>query len=225
MASEVDICNLALSRVGDTAIVVAINPPDGSAQARHCSRFYPIARDSILEMHNWGFITRRVSLTPATVPVTTPEWLYAYSPPANYLSVLGVFDPQASDDVVFPIAQYHNASCDSTGTSVITPKNFVLESDNNGNPIIYTNQENATAIVTFRVTDTSKFPPLFVEAFSWLLASYLAGPILKGKEGIEAGQAAMKAFFTMLGQAKTSDANQRRLNPTQSTTAAWMANR
>ena len=40
MASEVEICNLALARLGDAATVVSIDPPEGSAQAEHCAMFY-----------------------------------------------------------------------------------------------------------------------------------------------------------------------------------------
>lgn len=225
MASEVDICNLALSRIGDMAEVVNINPPDGSAQARHCSRFYPMARDSALEMHPWGFATQRVALTPATVPVAAPQWRYAYSLPPNVLNILAIYDPSASDDTVFPVPEYRNARFDPTGVALITAQDYVAESDNNGNTIIYTNQENAVALLTFSITDTTKFSPLFTDAVSWLLASYLAGPILKGEAGIQVGQACLKAFVGMFGQATTSDANQRRLNPTQSTIASWMANR
>ena len=62
MASEVEICNLALSHLGDTATVASSDPPEGSAQAEHCARFYPIARDALLEMQNWKFATRRATL-------------------------------------------------------------------------------------------------------------------------------------------------------------------
>ena len=48
MPSEVDICNLALGHLGDSATVATIDPPEGSAQAEHCARFYPIARDARL---------------------------------------------------------------------------------------------------------------------------------------------------------------------------------
>ena len=54
MASEIAICNLALSHLGDAANIASIDPPEGSAQAEHCATFYPIARDSLLEMHDWG---------------------------------------------------------------------------------------------------------------------------------------------------------------------------
>ena len=46
MASDVDVCNLALAHLGDEATVASISPPEGSAQAGHCARFYPMARDS-----------------------------------------------------------------------------------------------------------------------------------------------------------------------------------
>ena len=62
MASAVDICNLALSRIGDIASVQSIDPPEASAQAIHCARFYPVARDSMLERHPWGFATLRKTL-------------------------------------------------------------------------------------------------------------------------------------------------------------------
>ena len=55
MASVVDICNLALAHIGDDATVSSIDPPEGSAQAEHCKRFYAIARDTMLQMHNWNF--------------------------------------------------------------------------------------------------------------------------------------------------------------------------
>ena len=51
MASVVDICNQALSHLGDSATVASIDPPEGSAQAEHCARFYPAALAALLEMH------------------------------------------------------------------------------------------------------------------------------------------------------------------------------
>ena len=67
MASEVDICNLALGHLGDNATVSSISPPEGSAQAEHCARFYPLARDALLEMGYWNFAMRRVALAQLTM--------------------------------------------------------------------------------------------------------------------------------------------------------------
>lgn len=83
MASEVEICNLALSRLGDSATVSSINPPEGSAQAEYCATFYPAARDELLEMHAWGFATVRTK--PARL-----EGAWDYVLPGNCLRVLNV---------------------------------------------------------------------------------------------------------------------------------------
>ena len=63
MASETDICNLALARLGDAALVSSISPPDGSAQAGHCAAFYPMVRDYLLERYAWSFSLTRAALT------------------------------------------------------------------------------------------------------------------------------------------------------------------
>lgn len=222
MASEVDIVNLALGRLGDGATVSAINPSDGSAQADHGARFYPIARDSLLEMHTWGFSTKRVSLALLTNPWT--EWTYAYAQPNDTLNLLAVLAPDATNDysVGIPLAASYYGTV-NTGTGIYTPQEYAAEVDASGNTIIYTNQINATLRYTGRVTDTTKFGPLFVDALSWLLASYLAGPVLKGDAGMAASKSCYAVFKTVLSQATVSDANQQRHTIKQS--VSWMAGR
>lgn len=96
MASVIDIVNLSLSFLGDTATVSSIDPPEGSAQAEHCARFYPLARDSLLEMHTWGFSTKRIQL--AMLTSGWPEWTYCYAQPTDALNLLAVLPPEATDD-------------------------------------------------------------------------------------------------------------------------------
>lgn len=222
MSSEVEICNLALSRLGDSATVAAINPSDGSAQADHCSRFYPIARDSMLEMHSWGFATTRVSLALMTNP--WPEWTYAYAQPNDAVNLLAVLAPDAASDysVAVPLAANYYGNV-NTGTGIYTPQEYAAETDATGNEIIYTNQVNATLRYTRRVTDTTKFSPLFTDALGWLLASYMAGTILKGDSGMAAARNCAAMFQQVMGRATTSDANQQRNTINQS--VSWMAGR
>jgi hypothetical protein len=73
---------------------------------------------------------------------------------------------------------------------------------------------------TLLVTDTAKFSPLFVEALTWLLASKLAGPVLKGDAGAAAAQACTRTFVYWMGLAKASDASQRQTKPRQQ--VGWM---
>lgn len=201
MASEVDICNLALARLGDNATVASIDPPEGSAQAEHCARFYAIARDSLLEMHAWKFATRRVTL--ATLTVATWNWTYAYAEPSGALKLLAVLSATAANDA--------------------DTQDFEAASDESGTAIVLTNQEDATLRYVARTTDTTKFSPLFVDALAWLMASYLAGPVLKGDAGAAAAKACYQSFLVAFSLAKTSDANQRNVRPDHS--PAWIAGR
>lgn len=223
MASEIDICNLALGYLGDEATVAAINPPDGSAQAAHCSRFYPVARDSLQEMHAWGFCSKRASL--ALLAATAPsEWAYVYAVPTDALNLLGVYDPAAVDDIAAPIPMPGSPfGVTNAGQGVYTPQPYTAEALADGTSVIYTNQINAVLRYTARIADTTKFSPLFIEALAWLLAAKLAGPLLKGQVGAEAARSCMAAFKDWFGKAIASDANQRRVNILPST--PWLAGR
>lgn len=201
MASEVDIANLALARLGDSASVASISPPEGSSQAEHCARFYPIARDSLLEMHDWGFTTRRATL--AALSVTTWNWSYAYARPTNVVRLLSVLPAAASpDDAGEP---------------------YDTENTDTGTPIILTDLADATVRYTLRVTDTTRFPPLFTDALAWLLASHLAGPVIKGDAGTAEAKRCMAMFQAMVSQAIRSDSNQRNHSPAH--TPTWMEGR
>ncbi|MFZ2972236.1 MAG: hypothetical protein WA049_06320 [Ferribacterium limneticum] len=201
MASEVDLCNLALSRLGDSATVSSIDPPEGSAQAEHCSRFYPIARDSLLEMHDWKFATRRTTLSELTVD--SFNWAHSYAEPNGALRIVSVLDAtQSAEDESYP---------------------FAAESGDDGAALIYTNLQYATVRYVARVTDTTKFSPLFADALAWLLASHMAGPLIKGTAGQAAAKACYANFNLVFSYAKVSDANQRKSDPTH--TPGWIADR
>lgn len=207
MASDVDICNLALAHLGDTATVASLDPPEGSAQAEHCARFYPIARDSLLELHTWGFSTRRTTL--ALLGTGGPEWDYAYAQPAGALNIIAVLPPDATDDYSM---QFGSGVPASAGGAYV-PQAYSCEVDGAGNDVILTDQANATLRYTGVVTDTSRFSPLFVMALSWHLASMLAGPMLKGDAGAAESQRCSQMMRQYLGKAMESDAAQRRINP------------
>lgn len=216
MASEVDICNLALAHLGDTATVTSLDPPEGSAQAEHCARFYPIARDSLLEMHTWGFATRRVTL--ALLGSGWPEWDYSYMQPSDALNIIAILPPDASDDYSQGLSNVPNAA----GGSYV-PQAFSCETDGSGNDVILTDQADAVLRYTNIVTDTTKFSPLFVMTLSWQLASMLAGPMLKGEAGAAESKRCAAVMRGYLSQAIQSDAAQRRINPLHN--VGWISGR
>lgn len=216
MASEVDICNLALAHLGDNATVASLDPPEGSAQAEHCARFYPIARDSLLEMHTWGFATKRVTL--ALLGSGWPEWDYSYMQPSDALNIIAILPPDATDDYSQGLSNVPNAA----GGSYV-PQAFSCEVDGSGNDVILTDQADAVLRYTSVVEDTTKFSPLFVMALSWHLASMLAGPMLKGDAGAAEAKRCTAMMQAYLSQATESDAAQRRINPQHN--VGWISGR
>ena len=224
MASAVDICNLALAHLGDTATVSSISPPEGSTQASHCARFYPMARNALLEMHTWGFATKRAALALNSTNATS-TWDYAYTPPSDAMNYIAVLDPEATDEYSSAVAVTGAGpnGFPNINLGVYTPQNFEVETDDEGNDVIYTNVEDAVLRYTFVATDTTKFTPLFVLALSHMLASMLAGPLLKGESGERAASDQLKKAGMFTEKAKASDASQRQVRPTHG--AAWMIRR
>lgn len=195
MASEVDICNLALSHLGDEATVSSISPPDGSQQADYCARFYPIARDQLLALHAWSAATKRVALAEISTTELPPEWEFCYASPPGAIQVIGLRPPGVSFD---------DANDEYP---------FVQEVLQDGSKVIYTNVNEASARYVHGVTDTAKFSALFVTALARLLASYLAGPIIKGKTGMQVAQAHYQAFARVdLPLAVSADQKGQRVN-------------
>ena len=226
MASEVDIANLALAHLGDTATVASLSPPEGSAQAEHCSRFYPIARDSLLEMHPWGFATKRIQL--ALLSSNWPEWNYCYAQPTDALNLLGVLQATADDDYSQAILTTDSYGVSynypvNPGAGQYAPQAYSAECLDDGTNVILTDQADAVLRYTAAVTDASTFSPLFVTTLSWHLASMLAGPILKGDAGAAEAKRCLSMMQMYLGKAMESDANQRRINPRK--IVPWIAGR
>jgi hypothetical protein len=206
MASEVAICNLALSHIGDDATVSSISPPDGSSQAAYCARFYPQARDTVLELHEWGFATTRAVL--ALLTTETSVWRYAYALPSDCINTISVIPNTANNDysmnavVAFPQSLIE---LPVPAAGVYVPQAYALETLTNGTQVIYTNQENAVLRYTRTVTDTTKFPALFVTVVSWYLAHLLSGSIIKGDVGAARSDACLKMAMAFIAQAKDSD--------------------
>lgn len=167
MASVVDICNIALSHLGEAGNVASIDPPEASTQARMCARFYPVARDEALEAHAWRFNTRRKALASVDLPAAVDgEWDYAYALPTDCLRPFAVYVPGVTEQ----------------GKT----EDFTIETSSDGSQVLYANVDEAYLKYVVRVTDTSRFPPSFVTALSYLLARYLANPITRSAEHVKA---------------------------------------
>lgn len=228
MAAEVDICNAALGHLGDDATVAAIVPPDGSVQAGHCARFYPMARDEMIERHPWRFSTQRAVL--ALSAISPPAgWAFAYSAPSLMKAPLALIAPNQLPAFLSwwqPNSQTA-MQASSNLTDILNSQDYIMEaSPIDGTPVIYTNVEQASLVYSVVVTDTTKFSALFIAALARLLASKLAGPIVKGKTGADVAKEQLKIFETLdLPNARLADALTMSAAPYDSATPAPIAAR
>jgi hypothetical protein len=216
MATEVDICNLALAHLGDNATIASLKPPEGSAQAEHAARFYPIARDTLLESHSWNFAARRSNMP--LISSTVAQWEYAYAVPNDCMDVTAVMSPDAQDDYVTRASASDNPGwqgnyAPSVSAGLYVPQPFVLETDSANTPMLLTNVKDAIIRYQAKVVDPSKFTSLFTLTLSWHLASMLAGPVIKGDAGQAEAKRCTGFMAAFLIQAKNADLNNRKINP------------
>ncbi|MGA0397094.1 MAG: hypothetical protein ACO3O3_08030 [Ilumatobacteraceae bacterium] len=208
--SEIDICNLALANLGEQARVTSIDPSDGSREADLCAQFFDLARDQMLEKHAWDFALRSVTLTKRS---SSPRVDYkcAYDYPDDVLSVLSV----VRSDV-----DYNYKTMGNTGQ-----KPYSVELDANGDRVLLTDEENALLLYVAKVTDSTKWSSLFVRALSWQLACHLAGPVLKGEEGMKMIQMCEQMADRTFRQATKHDGDHKRDVDTNDHVPIWQRHR
>jgi hypothetical protein len=194
MASVVQICNMALSHIGSEARVSSISPPDGSVEAGHCATFYDLARTELLEPGNWAFSLKRAALAQLEPP--TSGWAFAYVLPSDCLRALRILQPSIAL-TVFTQDLYAEAHSDDRASA-----QFDIEG-----ATLFTNQPDAVLLYVADGIDTTKFPPSFTAALSYNLAHFLAGPIIKGNEGVKTGDAMRQRAMSASELAATASAN------------------
>ncbi len=179
MNSDIDICNLALMRLGTRSTIAALS--EGSAEANVCALVYPVVREALLARHPWNFARRRVLLADLGHPPF--GWRYRYATPSDCLRVWEVDGPT-------------------------TPFEISGDLDTQGNPIqvILTDRPRAWLTYTARVTDPALFNVRFVEALSWMLAAEMA-IALTGDTAL--AQGCLQAAGNAITAAEADDANQR----------------
>lgn len=179
MASEVDICNMALSLLGrETISALGENSPEG----RVCATFYAQSRDAALRDHPWNFAQTRKSLGEVAVPSGyADKWDYCYGYPGDCVHAREMSDGVNSDEP-FEVAQ-----------------------NTDGSLIILTDCTPAYLSYTKTTADTSKFDPAFIEALVLKIAANLSIPLTKNPQ-IE--QSMLTKYVNALPAAKTSDSKE-----------------
>jgi len=180
MASEVDICNLALSHIGASATISSLS--EQSEEAFHCNLLYADTRDALLRAHPWGFATRHIALT--DLGDAPGNWSYRYAYPNDCLYAREILQMDSSGDPI---------------------KFEVTLGDAFNSRAILTDQEEATLVYTYKVTNTLVFDPLFVSALSWKIAADICMPLTRDQDRLKA---AYQMYQLAIAEAQVFNANE-----------------
>jgi len=148
MASQVDIANMALVKLGQETIV---SLSDNNARARTINAIYDIVRQGLLRQFRWGFTKKRAQLASLS---STPAWGYTseFQLPVDCLQLISIqnqeIDPNVDSYNSYPQSQY----------SVEDRKILINETG----PIYILYVKDAT--------DSGNFDSAFVKAFADKLA-------------------------------------------------------
>lgn len=183
MASQTDICNMALSAIGARSSIASIN--EGSAEANACLLHYQTTLEAVLRAAHWNFARKQLNLallidgTTGVAPFPPSPWLYEYAYPSDCIRARFVMPwfqtaPNAPQQVM-PEPYY-----------VGPPVRFAISSDldinNQPVQVILTNQPQAQLVYTWRNTNTAFFDPDFVVAFSNALGVRICQPVSGDKD-------------------------------------------
>ncbi|RUM90700.1 MAG: hypothetical protein DSZ27_08395 [Thiomicrospira sp.] len=183
MANVIDICNIALSHLGQRPNVTSISPPEGSVEAEYCATYWPLARDAALGEFDWGFATRVSRMNKVISTVSGYEYMYAL--PSNCIRVSSVIPEDSLEEQEYEITDY------------------------DGGRYVISNQDDARIKYVYRLEDPVGYPPAFTDALTWLMASHLSMPVTRD---IKLKKASMEMYEMLIQKAKVISANQSHKN-------------
>ena len=144
---------MALSHVGIRNKIDDID--EASNEAQECKLWYDHVRESLLREATWGFASKYQTLVEASTSPSA-DWDYQYRLPSDFLRAVYLTDRERKDTVPIP---------------------YLIGEDSDGG-VIFTNQPSPVSLkYIYNSIDESRWPPDFVNAMSWALASAIGAPL------------------------------------------------
>jgi hypothetical protein len=148
VTSETQLCNLALSRIGNDRQLSSLG--EANKPARLCTLMYGPTRDAVLQAHPWNEAIRRVDLA-AEADVEPPfEYTYRFPLPSDCLKVIRTEDESAGFE-----------------------DDYRIESTANGR-VLLSNSDTVAIEYIARVEDVALYSPVLVDLIAQRLAAELA---------------------------------------------------
>lgn len=185
---------MALSLLGEDASITSIDPPDGSAFAGDCSRWYPQALRSVFEEFDWSFATRRVK--PARLSSIDDElyqWRYGYGLPSDMVRLINVKRPNQ-----------HYCGSEFRGHDAVVEYDIEFNANNSAR-LLLTDEESPIVTYVAYNENASLYPSYFVQCVTLKLAALLVGPIRRTDSATSASINLLQQYARELSVAKTAD--------------------
>ena len=182
--SQVDVCNLALSRAGGHRITQVASLGEASNEARQCAVKLPQVTRTALREHPWRFATKRAPL--ALVGTGNGGFQYRYQYPTDCLLAREI------------------------ERGGIEPLPFETDLGEDGTLNILCDRPDAVLIYTAEVTDPNVWDALFYDALAWQLAAELA--VTLGNDGSKGKYLEERAAYAW-DKARTADAREMQEKP------------
>lgn len=155
--NQVEVCNLALGRIGQGASRPLQALDEGSETANACLRVFAPAMAAMLREYEWPFATRSAALSVSAEAVD--GWAYVYAYPDNCAYLLAVAEA-GQDATRLPVKALRR------------PFGLVAAADGES-LLVASNVPEARAWYTVNVTNPHFGDALFQDALAWRVAAEL----------------------------------------------------
>lgn len=202
MFAKVDIFNMALGHLGISKVITDVN--EASLEASALRTFYNVSRNMIFRAVDWPFAR---TIKPLELVLETPneEWNYQYQYPAdcaNFLKIVTGLQYEGSD-----LRAQHLQLYTDSGTMILS------------------NNPEAIGEYIRIIENTGVYPPDFVLAQSYLLASLSAISLASG-DPLKLGEKNLALYKSFLGVAAAANKNEsHRSAPAVASTPSMAARR
>lgn len=203
MASQLEIFNMALSRIGIAQRILALD--EKTEPRRQCSAWWDHCRDECLRAHPWGFARRSVALA-AAANQTFPGYTQVYDYPIDCLRALAVVPEEG---LRYPWNWLDLYCGRELPGAPRVPFDRIAHSGKE-KQLIVCDLEEAHLLYIARITATTVYDSGFISMLAWGLASEIGTP-LKAKASLV--DRAAQYFEGMRTRAMALDLNESEADP------------
>lgn len=203
MASQTDIINLALFKLGSDQTIASIN--EESKAARVFNRLWEPTRDIVLADGIWPWAMRAQLLAQSTNQQKN-GWGFRYSRPNDCITAWAITD----ENGLRQARGFGGLRCFCSGPDASPLAGLMGDFEQtlgDTETEILADMQDAYLVYTVRVDDTGRYPPHFVDTLASRLAADGAGAMI-GDVGLNAKPRLMQEYTLARSLAATHDYNE-----------------